>query len=125
KRWNDKCSLVPTDKSNDNQNPMTYLEYFLALARVYLFFGIIALHLLSCNNGNQNKVDQGEEEIVQRKKEEKIDAAGPSCYLFATERDTVYLKLIVSDNGKVTGDLNYDFYERDGNTGFIEGEIRG
>jgi len=104
---------------------MTYLEYFLAPARVSLFFGIIALHLLSCNNGNQNKVDQGGEEIVQRKKEEKIDAAGPSCYLFATERDTVYLKLIVSDNGKVTGDLNYDFYERDGNTGFIEGEIRG
>ena len=51
--------------------------------------------------------------------------AEASCFLFATDRDTVFLKLNPPTDGKVTGDLRYDFYERDGNVGYVEGEIRG
>lgn len=89
---------------------------------VFPSFGMVVL-LLSCGTGSQNTIEQEEQEIVQENQEERMSATGPSCYLFATDRDTVYLKLNPPINGKVTGDLNYDFFERDGNTGFIEGEI--
>lgn len=51
--------------------------------------------------------------------------SGASCYLFTTETDTVYLVMDPPGAGKITGELSYDFYERDGNIGFIEGEVQG
>lgn len=63
--------------------------------------------------------------------EQTVDVSGqdarpvPSCYLFTTDRDTVYLVLDPPKAGKITGELSYDFYERDGNIGFIEGEVQG
>lgn len=80
---------------------------------------------MGCGTSSQNTFDQEGQEVKKENQEAEMSAAGPSCYLFATDRDTVYLKLNQPVNGKVTGDLNYDFFERDGNTGFIEGEVHG
>lgn len=71
------------------------------------------------------KSDKPVEVGVNEGMEEVTEDALPSCYLFATDRDTVFLKLNPPINGKVTGDLKYDFYERDGNVGYIDGEIHG
>jgi len=87
---------------------------------------IISSFLLACNKGRQNAVPQEEQETAPKNNAaEHMTAAEASCYMFATDRDTVYLKLNPPVDGKVTGDLNYNFFERDGNTGFIEGQISG
>lgn len=68
---------------------------------------------------------------IKIQEEQAVDVASqeahsdPSCYLFATERDTVYLVLDPPMDGKITGELSYNIYERDGNIGFIEGEVQG
>jgi hypothetical protein len=80
--------------------------------------------LTACSKPNQNAQEQGEQAAVQEKAEEEMFTS-PACYLYATEMDTVYLVLNPAVAGKVTGDLSYDFFERDGNIGFIEGEVQG
>lgn len=80
--------------------------------------------LTACSNPNHSEQEEGEQAIVQENPKEEM-LRGPSCYLYATDRDTVYLVLNPPVAGKVTGDLSYDFFERDGNIGFIEGEVQG
>lgn len=46
------------------------------------------------------------------------------CYLFANERDTIKLSYLQKGN-KIEGWMNYDFYEKDGSIGEVEGEISG
>ena len=85
----------------------------------FLLLIVGAALLITCKSDKPVEVgvNEGTEEITEE--------AGLSCYLFATDRDTVFLKLNQPIDGKVTGDLKYDFYERDGNVGYIEGEIHG
>lgn len=45
------------------------------------------------------------------------------CYQMILKRDTATLHLTVKDT-TVTGDLRYDWYERDGNTGTLSGVLR-
>jgi len=45
------------------------------------------------------------------------------CYQMILKRDTATLQLAVKDT-TVTGDLRYDWYERDGNTGTLNGVLR-
>lgn len=52
----------------------------------------------------------------------KTDLA--NCYRYIHNRDTVLLH-ITNQNGKITGDLMYNFYEKDRNKGTIEGELKG
>ncbi|MEX2592226.1 MAG: hypothetical protein WD426_05595 [Anditalea sp.] len=83
--------------------------------------------LLGCSNSSDNGKEQSNKELdlVQKNRGEELDRETSSCYLYATDRDTVFLELNPPVNGKVTGELNYLFYERDGNVGHIEGEIQG
>jgi uncharacterized protein YcfL len=46
------------------------------------------------------------------------------CYAYIKNRDTASLTLKVA-NEEVTGDLNYNWYEKDRNKGTIAGEIKG
>src|SRR5690554_5318875 len=122
--WNDFATTFRM-MNNPIVNVMKYFKLCYFRKSVFPSLGVIMFLLVACNNGNQKTTDQQGQEIRQENQDEKTIAAGPSCYLFATDRDTVYLKLNPPVNGRVTGDLNYDFFERDGNTGFIEGEIHG
>lgn len=80
--------------------------------------------LMACSSPNRNVQEQGEQATGQQNPEKEM-LSGPSCYLYATDRDTVYLVLNPPVGGKVTGDLSYDFFERDGNVGFIKGQVSG
>lgn len=45
------------------------------------------------------------------------------CYQMILKRDTATLNLTVKDT-TITGDLRYDWYEKDGNTGTLNGVLR-
>src|SRR5690606_14673635 len=47
-----------------------------------------------------------------------------SCYVFVKENDSVSLSFEVEKN-IVIGNLTYNFYEKDDNSGTIEGEMHG
>jgi|SRR5690606_32210742 hypothetical protein len=84
------------------------------LLLAYVFFCLSACSPSPNNTQEGKTVDVASQEAH----------SGPSCYLFTTDRDTVYLVLDPPLDGKITGELSYDFYERDGNIGFIEGKVQ-
>jgi len=87
---------------------------------------IVAMLLLGCSHKDAGKKEQPDQvQPTPTETEELLDNTEPTCYLFATDRDTVSLRLYPPVEGKIKGDLNYYFFERDGNTGHIEGEIHG
>ena len=47
-----------------------------------------------------------------------------SCYTFVKGNDTIMLSFIVDQNA-VKGDLTYNFFEKDDNTGTIDGTMQG
>lgn len=47
-----------------------------------------------------------------------------SCYLGVLGRDSIYLQVKIEDR-MVSGDLRYNFYEKDDNQGTLEGEFVG
>lgn len=49
---------------------------------------------------------------------------GKFCYGFIKNKDTVSLSMTRVGH-QVTGDLNYNYYEKDKNTGTISGQIKG
>ncbi len=49
--------------------------------------------------------------------------ASAHCYRKVTGRDTFVLQLVVND-GDVKGVLEYDFHEKDGNTGTVDGALK-
>jgi hypothetical protein len=61
----------------------------------------------SCNNSNSTKID-----------------GVATCYSYNKNKDYVMLKITIIDN-KVTGDLVYEYYEKDKNSGKINGVIKG
>lgn len=46
------------------------------------------------------------------------------CYQMTVKRDTATLRLNVKDS-TITGELQYDFYQKDDNSGTIKGVLRG
>ncbi|MEO6905026.1 MAG: hypothetical protein ABI148_01585 [Ginsengibacter sp.] len=80
----------------------------------YLFiFGIICL-FSSCNNQEQQAPTA----------KIGIESNELNCYHYIKNKDTVILKMR-SANGLVTGTLIYNIYEKDKNTGTIEGKMNG
>lgn len=80
----------------------------------YLFIlGIIGF-VSSCNNEKQKSTVE----------KTTPDAGRLNCYRYIKNKDTVILKM-KSANGLVSGTLMYNFYEKDKNTGTIEGKIEG
>ena len=57
-------------------------------------------------------------------KEEHLEAINTECFQYVGERDTVLLTTTI-DGTNLTGTLAYSFFEKDKNSGTIEGEIRG
>ena len=80
----------------------------------YLFIlGIIGF-ASSCNNQQQQSPAE----------KTTSETGGLNCYRYIKNKDTVILKTR-SANGLVTGTLIYNFYEKDKNTGMIEGKMDG
>ena len=100
-------------------SPKVTIENYMMNRALLLLISVLSC-LSACNPPRENT--QEEQAIGEAKQEAN---AGPSCYCFTTDRDTVYLVLDPPMGGKITGELSYDFFERDGNIGFIEGRVHG
>lgn len=76
----------------------------------YLFLIFL---LAACNNNTQNI------------KEEAVSMTEPlSCYAYIHNNDSILLNFTVDDN-IVTGNLTYNFFEKDDNEGSVNGEMHG
>jgi hypothetical protein len=80
----------------------------------YAFFPAILSFFFSCNNGQQD---------VHEKKSPAVKSE-LNCYRYIKNKDTVILK-IKTENDLVNGTLIYNLYEKDKNTGTIDGKMDG
>ncbi|WBL42564.1 hypothetical protein PBT90_17685 [Algoriphagus halophytocola] len=55
--------------------------------------------------------------------EEHVEEINTECFRYFGEKDTVFLTTHI-DGTNITGTLDYSFFEKDKNSGTIEGEIR-
>ncbi len=71
----------------------------------------------ACNNSENEKSNPDSINVDESK------SSTTNCYLYTSQKDTVYLKLI-SDGDNVNGTLIYNYWEKDKNTGTIKGKIK-
>ncbi|MDQ2864220.1 MAG: hypothetical protein M3R50_11355, partial [Bacteroidota bacterium] len=78
------------------------------------FLAVIACLIFSCNNQQQ------ESENSKAPVEEK----SANCYRYINNKDTIVLTT-VNVKDFITGTLVYNLYEKDKNTGTIQGKMKG
>lgn len=91
-----------------------------------LFFPVAAILVLAACN-DQSKQDTAKTDTTaanQDTTQMKVQIPNSGCYLYASGKDTVALKVEVFPN-VVTGTLRYDFYEKDGSQGALDGTLHG
>jgi hypothetical protein len=82
----------------------------------------VVIILFGCNsNSKETKKNSATQDEA---KEPEVAASSIACYLLEKAKDTVSLKIKINKN-HVTGDLLYHYFEKDRNTGTIEGEMKG
>jgi len=79
---------------------------------------VIILLLSACNN---NSTEPTPTPVAA---EENKTAPAHSCYVYTSAKDTVSLHFQISGD-IITGDLAYNYFEKDKNTGTIQGNIKG
>ena len=83
-------------------------------------FLILILFAAGCTSPTESSSDITE----TKSSNEKLNAADlEGCYLSVFNKDTSRLK-IAANNNRVTGELSYKRFEKDSNTGTINGEIK-
>lgn len=92
---------------------------------IYTAF-LLSLMLFACQqeqSSNNSTNDETEADTTETEMEETVqDISG--CYLYAVNQDSIRLQINQSGDA-VSGWLNYDFHQKDGSIGKIEGEIVG
>jgi len=88
------------------------------IGKTWLIIATIIL-AYSCNNGKENN-----ENTTLTDANSSKNLEGHHCYLYATSQDTVSMSIDVSGL-VVTGELNYNFHEKDRNRGKLTGKING
>jgi hypothetical protein len=83
---------------------------FVSLNILFILFG--------CNSSSNNTENE------TKQNEPQVAAEATSCYVLANSKDTVSLKITI-DKNHVSGDLLYHYFEKDRNTGTINGEVKG
>ncbi|MEJ5992889.1 hypothetical protein WG904_00570 [Pedobacter sp. Du54] len=81
----------------------------------HYFFILAAIFFMACQNNQQSQ--KNEESNTKIPTEQ-------TCYRYTKNNDTASLMLI-SSGTIVTGQLNYQLFEKDSNNGVIKGEMRG
>ncbi|WP_316814012.1 hypothetical protein [Pedobacter heparinus] len=94
-----------------------------------MVISVAALSVLaSCNNENTNKqANDSASKVIAV--DTTFTATHPKahsndCYVYIKNRDTASLKLNI-DGEELTGELNYNLFEKDSNKGKIAGEMKG
>ncbi len=88
---------------------------------------VITLIIVACNNSNKTEtsVDTLEKATISKPNVAvKPDTKIYDCYIGMLKKDTIILKLIITDNS-VVGNLAYNFFEKDRNKGTIKGFVTG
>lgn len=84
------------------------------------------LFFFACS-GNEKQASTPDSETIHSNAGDTIVRANlqiqPGCYQMTLKQDTATFKLLISDT-IVTGDLRYDWHEKDGNTGTIKGVLK-
>lgn len=94
---------------------ISYPNFKLTLMKDKLTLLMLTIAALgSCNDRSDNS------SIVTN----TSSTSNTECYSFTNDKDSITLKLILKDSF-VTGNLNYNFFEKDRNTGSIEGRLTG
>jgi hypothetical protein len=84
------------------------------------YVAVAAILLLSCNSNTTQSGTAQKNEVIK-----PVTFTEPAaCYAMITGKDKVLLHITITEN-KVTGDLMYSFFEKDKNTGTINGEMKG
>lgn len=79
----------------------------------FVFVIIISQLLFSCKNSSDKSNAAGSE----------VDVTS-ECYLYVSNSDSIKMEITIT--GKhISGNLVYEYYEKDKNTGTIEGELQG
>ena len=87
-----------------------------------LIIGSVCLTaLFGCNQNKTSTKENLKDSTAIVVKEAFIDQ-NSKCFLATLAKDSAFLKLKVVE-GKVEGTLNYKFFEKDKNTGIIEGTL--
>jgi len=85
---------------------------------------ISAFTILSCNNEASQAAEATTKTDTTKTEEMKIMIPGSTCYTSIMGKDTMNLKVEKFPN-VVTGNLSYNFYEKDDNQGTIDGTLNG
>ena len=75
----------------------------------------ISLSIISCNNDSV-KTSEAEKDNIKQ--------LSTTCYLFATSKDSVYIKVNKNEN-IIDGELSYNYFEKDKNAGTFKGKMNG
>ena len=78
--------------------------------------------LFSCNDNSASLEKSTEEQ--HELKEPSADTNSITCYGLNNGKDTVLMKIKI-DEGQVSGDLMYHYFEKDKNTGTLKGKMIG
>lgn len=82
--------------------------------------GIVAF--ISCGKKQEEKTVVTEKEMEQP----EITIQDKECYLWTSKgKDTIKMSITTVNGGNVMGDLEYNFFEKDGNVGKVSGMTKG
>lgn len=93
---------------------------------LFLIPALFIITLVSCTSENKSTAGDSTEVIAL---DTTFTATTPKksssdCYIYIKNRDTASLKLNITGE-ELTGELSYNLFEKDSNTGKIAGEMKG
>lgn len=93
-----------------------------------VFTGLLLLTLLSCGGGQEaGPATEGGSTVHGQANDTIVSSGEPvrleGCYQMVVQRDTATMYLNIIGN-EVTGQLVYNFFEKDDNNGSLKGELR-
>jgi hypothetical protein len=93
------------------------------MKKTALYLIVLAISITACNTQNQKS---GNSDSVDNTEKDSIITGNlnSECYAYKNNKDSVYMHLKDS-SGLITGDLSYNFYEKDSNKGSINGRMNG
>ena len=84
-----------------------------------ILLGLILMSVFISCKKEKEEVSIPSEKIVVK------ESVSEECYRAILKKDTISLSLNIKNGQFSSGNLSYDFYEKDKNTGTIVGEIKG
>lgn len=85
-----------------------------------LIIGMI-FSLASCNKKAEDTQVVTEKEMEQP----EITVSEKQCYLWTKGKDSISMSIVTANGNNVTGELEYNFFEKDGSFGTVSGMYKG